>query len=126
MADSPTDGILLWKNGHREPTGSVGGERVIYMHVLPSGRFAQTTFVYDHFDRGKPVYVEGETVDVSRRWQEEKAKRMVQQAIARGVALPSYVLQGRYPGETDEEFEARIEILRPAVATPRQSKGSDE
>ena len=110
------NGFLEWKDGRLEPTDVAGGLKIIKPHRPDGERWVRTTFEAARMtDDGLPVYVESETKDVNAQYRESEARSMVERARRYGVALPGYILQGRYPGETDEEFARRVEILRPAV-----------
>lgn len=110
------NGYIEWKDGRIEPTDVAGGLKIIKPHRPDGERWAHTTFEAARMaDDGLPVYVEGTTEDVNARYREQEAQSMVERAYRDGVALPGYMLQARYPGETDEEFARRREILRPAV-----------
>lgn len=110
------NGFIEWKDGRIEPTDVAGGLKIIKPHRPDGERWAHTTFEAARMtDEGLPVYVESETRDVNAEYRESEARSMVEEARRNGVALPGFILKGRYPGETDEEFARRVEILRPMV-----------
>lgn len=118
---------LRWKDGREEDAGGLAGMYIIKPHRI-GDRVHETTFAMDKvLDSGDVLYVEEKTEDVNAKWLESEARRMVERAFREGIALPRYILQGSYPGETKEEFERRIEILRPAVeGSQRQSVGEEK
>jgi hypothetical protein len=110
------NGYIEWKDGRIEPTDIAGGLKIIKSHRPDGVRWVHTTFEAARMtDDSLPVYVETETRDVNAEYRESVARGMVEKALRSGVALPRYILQGRYLGETDEEFARRREILRPVV-----------
>jgi len=122
--------VLVYKDGRRVDSDVGGGLFIIAPFRDTDFRLKERKFEMEAHpgladEQSRPIeYVEVGVEDVDARTRRWQAERMVKNALASGVALPRYVLQGKYLGETDEEFAARIEILRPAVegASRRQSE----